>query len=230
MPTANALAKKSGICLYFSAHWCPPCRQFTPILADHYNRQYKKKNLEIVFISSDRDEASFNEYHSIMPWLALPYGERALKDELSRKFQVNGIPCLVVLDGEGKLVTVQGRDAVMSEPDKMFGLKVVNTAFEGKGQVLGGGASMTNLSPPNIWVDRSKLVTKLQFRFPDGQKITQEFNEDTILSEVVDFVSKCVGGKSISISSGFPPKILNELNNTIKIEDLFNAVVSVKIL
>ena len=40
--------------LYFSAHWCPPCRQFTPMLKQFY-ADYKAKdpNFEIVFVSGD---------------------------------------------------------------------------------------------------------------------------------------------------------------------------------
>ena len=32
----EALEDKKIICYYFSAHWCPPCRSFTPILGDFY--------------------------------------------------------------------------------------------------------------------------------------------------------------------------------------------------
>lgn len=46
--------------LYFSAHWCPPCRRFTPELAASYNKlKAAGKNVEVVFVSSDRDEAGF---------------------------------------------------------------------------------------------------------------------------------------------------------------------------
>ena len=31
------LEDKKILCFYFSAHWCPPCRNFTPILADFYS-------------------------------------------------------------------------------------------------------------------------------------------------------------------------------------------------
>ena len=33
----SALADKKLIGFYFSAHWCPPCRLFTPVLAEFYN-------------------------------------------------------------------------------------------------------------------------------------------------------------------------------------------------
>ena len=34
--TSDALSGKKAVALYFSAHWCPPCRQFTPMLKDFY--------------------------------------------------------------------------------------------------------------------------------------------------------------------------------------------------
>lgn len=68
--------------LYFSAHWCPPCRSFTPQLAKWYTKFKDGENgnkFEIVFVSSDRDEGSFKEYYEEMPWLALPYDRREEK-------------------------------------------------------------------------------------------------------------------------------------------------------
>ena len=44
-----------------------------------------------------------------MPWYALPFSERQTKDALSAKYGVRGIPSLVVLDGNGELVTTEGR-------------------------------------------------------------------------------------------------------------------------
>ena len=37
----EALDEVDIICYYFSAHWCPPCRQFTPVLADFYKVIFK---------------------------------------------------------------------------------------------------------------------------------------------------------------------------------------------
>ena len=48
------------------------------------------KSLEIVFVSSDRDEKAFDDYFAEMPWLALPYAERKLKATLSKKYKVRG--------------------------------------------------------------------------------------------------------------------------------------------
>ncbi len=33
----KVLEEKKIIAFYFSASWCPPCRDFTPILADFYS-------------------------------------------------------------------------------------------------------------------------------------------------------------------------------------------------
>lgn len=100
--------------IYFSAHWCPPCRGFTPALAEFYNNVKDSGKLEIVFVSSDRDEKSFNEYFAEMPWKALPFSERAAKEALSQKFGVRGIPTFIVLNGgNAEMVDGNGRASVM---------------------------------------------------------------------------------------------------------------------
>ena len=33
----SILAEKKVLAFYFSAHWCPPCRLFTPVLAEFYS-------------------------------------------------------------------------------------------------------------------------------------------------------------------------------------------------
>jgi len=115
--TAEALAGKGAVALYFSAHWCPPCRGFTPQLAEWYKKDLRGKGLEIVFVSSDEDEASFTEYFEEQPWLALPFEERETKEKLSKKFKVQGIPSLVILDSEGKLITKDGQAAISGDPE-----------------------------------------------------------------------------------------------------------------
>merc|ERR1711902_360655 len=35
---SQALSEKDIVCLYFSAHWCPPCRGFTPVLKEFYEK------------------------------------------------------------------------------------------------------------------------------------------------------------------------------------------------
>jgi len=115
--TKTAFEGKKAVALYFSAHWCPPCKGFTPKLAEFYKNDLAAKGLEVVFVSSDRDEAGFKEYFAEMPWLALPYGERELKEKLSKKFKVQGIPSVVILNAEtGDVITTDGRSAIMSDP------------------------------------------------------------------------------------------------------------------
>ena len=96
--------------LYFSAHWCPPCRGFTPVLAQAYNdiKTEHPNALEIIFVSSDQDQASWQGYFKDMPWKALAFGD-SLKQALGSEFGVTGIPCLVILKNDGTLVTKEGR-------------------------------------------------------------------------------------------------------------------------
>jgi len=113
-----SLSKNQVVGLYFSAHWCPPCRGFTPKLGEIYNGLKEAgKAIEIVFVSSDRDQSSFDEYFGEMPFLALPYAERDTKSKLSKKYKVSGIPTLVLLNGAtGEVLSTDGRAVVTEDP------------------------------------------------------------------------------------------------------------------
>merc|ERR1740130_2453934 len=69
---------------------------------------------QVVFISSDKDEASFRQYHALMPWPALPFVDRARAASISKNCAVQGVPALVLFDGKtGKMITNKGRELVM---------------------------------------------------------------------------------------------------------------------
>ncbi|XP_028400431.1 nucleoredoxin-like [Dendronephthya gigantea] len=113
--------KGKVIALYFSAHWCPPCRNFTPKLASFYESLKQGQNgsrFELLFLSSDKNEEEFSKYLDQMPWYALPYSKRNEKAKLSKYFRVSGIPTLIFLDGEtGNVINKNGRSAVDNDPE-----------------------------------------------------------------------------------------------------------------
>ncbi|CAK0877766.1 unnamed protein product [Prorocentrum cordatum] len=103
------------VALYFSAHWCPPCRSFTPLFSKVYKRSKEQgKSFEVVFISSDHDESSFQEYYGTMPWLALPFHNSAQRQSLGTAFGIRGIPAVVLVSGGGSLIDRSANAKVMS--------------------------------------------------------------------------------------------------------------------
>jgi nucleoredoxin len=98
--------------LYFSAHWCPPCRMFTPQLVKKYEEwQQAGQAVEIIFISSDQSEDQYNEYYESMPWKRMKFTESEKKQLLSAFFEIRGIPSLVFVSEEHGLITKDGRSA-----------------------------------------------------------------------------------------------------------------------
>jgi nucleoredoxin len=112
--TTALLKDKDLVALYFSASWCPPCRQFSPLLKQFY-KNAQDLNFEIVYISSDRSLQEFQDYYATMPWTAIPTDAASAhyKNELAKSLNIRGIPALVVLDAKtGYFVTDQARAAV----------------------------------------------------------------------------------------------------------------------
>jgi nucleoredoxin len=116
VPVASFSHKVLG--LYFSAHWCKPCQTFTPVLADFYTAQAAHGNLEIVYVSLDRNPGQFGSYFSKMPWTAVPWEEAEVREGLQARLQVPSIPYLVFLSPDGTILTTNGRRAVEERPDE----------------------------------------------------------------------------------------------------------------
>lgn len=118
----DVLAGKKVVAIYFSAHWCPPCRMFTPFLAETY-RKLKKDAIpaEIIFVSSDESSTDMLNYmkESHGDWYALEHGDE-LAERLMSQFKVSSIPSLVVVKQNGSVITLDGRSAVQTKGAAAF--------------------------------------------------------------------------------------------------------------
>lgn len=117
----EGLAKKKLIALYFSAHWCGPCRKFTPQLVEFYNRiSAQHPEFELVFVSHDRSLFAMETYmrDNQMPWPAVDFQKLPGKDAL-KKYAGEGIPCLVVIDDSGKVISDSYRGKEYLGPAKV---------------------------------------------------------------------------------------------------------------
>lgn len=110
----NEINKKI-IGLYFSASWCLPCRKFTPILSTFYEDMIEYyDDIEIIYISSDKNNNEFNEYWEEMTFSALPYIDRKKKEELTKLYEVKLIPTLVFINNNGEIITKNGKEIIQN--------------------------------------------------------------------------------------------------------------------
>ena len=110
-PKAVDSARLTGVkywAFYYSASWCPPCRAFTPVLVDFY-RSFKPShpNFELIFVNDDHSESAMLSYMKTdsMPWPAVWYADIDNPELQSRKYCGPGIPCLVLVDDDGRVLS-----------------------------------------------------------------------------------------------------------------------------
>jgi thioredoxin-related protein len=115
------LARLEGkfVGLYFSAHWCRGCRQFTPRLLAF--RQEVMDEFEVVLLSFDNSEPEQFAYMKAygMPWPTAKYKSEPVK-KLTEQFNISAIPALIVYSPAGKVVSETGYEDVDFSPDSCF--------------------------------------------------------------------------------------------------------------
>jgi len=111
-PIDDILTKKDIILVYFSAHWCPPCRMFTPMLKKFYD-EHADKGIELIFVSWDKSSEEMFDYmkEAHGDWFAFEHESKVAK-KLSKKFKVDGIPTLVALKSDGTVIDKNARSCV----------------------------------------------------------------------------------------------------------------------
>ena len=108
-------AEPRMILLYFSMHDCPPCREFTPLLAELYHEcNESEKTFEVVFFSGDATKDLYTSYVPDHPWLVMPYQDARIK-AAAVEFKVKGMPHLVVLSSKGELLSRNGIKEIIEE-------------------------------------------------------------------------------------------------------------------
>jgi nucleoredoxin len=123
------LANKKLYLFFFSANWSPPARKFTPFLLEYYERLIAQHpEVEVIFFSADRSRFGMETYmsQSRMPWPAADY-DKLVTQGFIPKDLIHGIPSLVLVDADGKVLSNSyggeqdlGPGKVLADLDKLL--------------------------------------------------------------------------------------------------------------
>ena len=126
----EALEHKKLYLLFFSANWSAAGRKFTSQLVDYYNRVAPQHpEFEVIFFSADRSQFGMETYmaQSNMPWPAVAYDKRTGKAGTIQNNLVREVPCLVLADATGKILSYShggenavGPERVLADLDQIF--------------------------------------------------------------------------------------------------------------
>lgn len=92
----------------FWAVWCSPCRAEMPTLHEAFN-EFKNSNFTIISLSFDPKADAVDKYRKeswAMPWNH-SFVDGGFKNDLSKRFEVNGIPKPILVNPDGIIVATE---------------------------------------------------------------------------------------------------------------------------
>lgn len=97
------------------ASWCGPCRAAIPKVKAMYEKYGSK--LQVISCSVDEKEAAWckAEAEEKMPWPQLLASKETLAKVLGPYYALSTIPCLVLIDAEGKIVCVTNDPSLIND-------------------------------------------------------------------------------------------------------------------
>lgn len=117
------IKQKDYIVIYWSASWCGPCRKFTPLLVDYYNKNGGGDQFEVIFNSVDKSEEKMRAYmdKAGMKWPAIDFPQR--RPTGTKAFAKGGIPRMMVVDKSGKILSSGSAYAGLAKLKELTGKK-----------------------------------------------------------------------------------------------------------
>ncbi|KAL6594096.1 hypothetical protein ACP70R_048997 [Stipagrostis hirtigluma subsp. patula] len=110
VPISELEGKYVGLC--FTVKGYGPVDEFIAVLTKIYEKLREgAEKFEVVAVSLDNDELSFNDSFDKMPWLALPHGDK-MCEKLVRYFELRTLPTLVLIGPDGKTVNNNVADII----------------------------------------------------------------------------------------------------------------------
>mmetsp|Transcript_7656 Transcript_7656/g.8894 ORF Transcript_7656/g.8894 Transcript_7656/m.8894 type:complete len:423 (-) Transcript_7656:222-1490(-) len=89
---------ESYILLYFASHSDALSQEFTPWLIKAYNiLKKKRKDFELLFVSGDASEASYDTFLSETTFCAIPYEYKEARESLEMRLEITSYPTLIML-------------------------------------------------------------------------------------------------------------------------------------
>jgi thiol-disulfide isomerase/thioredoxin len=105
--------KSKYVLVVFGAGWCQKCTEELPKIAGLYEK-WKKKELEVVYISLDEKKEDFNNFASKFPFLSY-CDYKKWNSPVAKEYYVFGTPTMFLLDSKREIVlrpnSVQQMDA-----------------------------------------------------------------------------------------------------------------------
>jgi thiol-disulfide isomerase/thioredoxin len=103
----------------FWATWCGPCIAELPNLLSNYE-QYHDKGFEVIGISLDNDREALEKFmeERKLPWPILyedSDGSRGWSNPLVEKYGIMGIPTVILMNAEGKVVSLNARGGKLGQ-------------------------------------------------------------------------------------------------------------------
>jgi len=100
------------VLLVFWATWCRPCLQEIPHIKEAYEA-YHAKGFDVLSVSTDNDKARWKTFvaEQPVPWTTTHDSEK----KYSQLFQVSGIPFIMLIDTQGRIIAKNVRGGALTE-------------------------------------------------------------------------------------------------------------------
>ncbi|MCE0498901.1 MAG: TlpA family protein disulfide reductase [Methylacidiphilales bacterium] len=104
----------------FWATWCPPCRGEVPNVVAAYQK-YHGQGFEVIGISLDQDKDALLAFtkQNGMVWPQYFDGQ-GWNNSVSSRFGIDSIPAMWLVGKDGKVATMDGRDDLAGQVEKLL--------------------------------------------------------------------------------------------------------------